>query len=263
LASGQAGLPERAPSWLSRSGRIAVGRIGEAAYAEASKAVAVLLEASREILGTPVQPEPRSVDIDLGDGLRVRGRIARVFRARESLVLFDAKTSGTTGLREWIDLYIDWAALRLGCVDALDVRYLVHDKASASAQSPAWLDALKAQSTGQLRDGLRMLTVKFHAGAMQPLLFFPRTAMAYATATASQRGDATETAWLGQEGVRAGERDYAPGHARLLARDLDILDETTIDHAAFAATIGEIASVLDPQRSVLFNSTGKGGRRDR
>ena len=121
---------------------------------------------------------------------------------------------------------------------------------------------LRAQSDDQLRDGLRVLADCFRNRAGRPLLFFPRTAYAYAKASADQRGDDVEGAWLGEEGVRIGERDYSPGHARLLTRDLDILDPATPEHAEFVVTVEQVAAVLDPEKRVLFVPPGvRGGKR--
>jgi len=248
LASG-ADVPAEAPPWLARSGRLASGCIGEATYEDARLAASDLLDEARRVLGTRAVPEPQDVDVDLGHGLRVAGRVERAFRTRSGLVLFDAKGSGADGLREWIDFYIDWAALRLGTVDACDASFLAYAK---RASAPKWLPVLLGQSPDQLRDGLRRFAAAYRDAGEQPPLFFPRTANAYATS--GRRRDKAEAAWLGDEGAsgRTGERDYAPGHARLLARDLDFLDASTEAHARFVATIESIADVLDPQRLVLF-----------
>jgi exodeoxyribonuclease V gamma subunit len=250
LSCGRA-VPDRPPPLLAGSGRLAVGRIGEATYAKARDAALALLDPSRQMLGAPALREPQAVSVDLGDGLRVTGRVERSYRTRDGLVLFDAKASGQAGLREWIDFYIEWAALRLGCDSGAAAGYFEHDD---SVQEPRWLASLRAQSEDQLRDGLRQLANRFRDAANRPLLFFPRTAYAYAKASEERRRDEAEKAWLGDEGssIRRGERDYAPGHAHLLARDLDILDETTPAHREFVSTIEAIAAVLDPERRVLF-----------
>ena len=257
--SGDREVPDRPPAWLAHSGRLAAGRIGDATYEEARDAAAILLAASRSMLGAPARPEPQKVEVDLGDGLRLAGRIGRVFRTHAGLVLFDVKAAGSAGLREWIDFYVDWAALRLGCDDRPAAGYFEFD---GSACEPKWLAPLRAQSDDQLRDGLRVLADRFRNRAGRPLLFFPRTAYAYAKASADQRGDDVEGAWLGEEGVRIGERDYSPGHAHLLTRDLDILDPATPEHAEFVVTVEQVAAVLDPDKRVLFAPPGvRGGKR--
>ena len=248
--TGTHGLPERPPAWLACSGLLATGRIGEATYESALGVASDLLEAAREVLGAPAVREPQHVDIDLGDGLRVSGRIDRVFRTRDGLVLFDAKASASTGLREWIDLCIDWAALRLGGEEVGRVRYFIHSDGAADV--PDWLAPLQALSPEQLRACLRLFAAGYLAATTRPLLFFPRSATAHATTKPASRAAKTETAWLGEDGVRAGERDYAPGHARLLTRDLDILDEASPAYTEFVAAIHTIAAALDPAQQVLF-----------
>jgi len=123
---------------------------------------------------------------------------------------------------------------------------------------PAWLDAVLAQDPGHLQAGLRRLIELWLGSERQPLLFFPRTAWAYATATTDKRLDAARKAWLGDENEHKGERDYAPGHARLLARDLDLFDVASDAHAAFAAAVAAVADVLDPARAVLFAPSRQG-----
>ena len=48
-----------------------------------------------------------------------------------------------------------------------------------------------------------------------------------------------------------GERDYAPGYARLLARDLDMFEEGSSAHAVFVDSIAQIVEILDPAHRVL------------
>ena len=249
--SGDTDVPAQAPAWLARSGRIASGRIGEAAYAQARDAAASLLAASREWLGAAARSEPCSVDIDLGDGARIGGRVERVFRAGDGLVLFDAKPSGAAGLRDWLGLYIDWAALRLGGAEHARVGYFEHD-ASKGARMPDWLALVAGQPLEQLRDGLRRLAAIQRAGDLRPPMIFPRTAFAWATAAPERRGQKAEAAWLGSGDGHDGERDRAPGHARLLTRGLDVLDATAPAHREFVAATEAIAAVLDPERRVLF-----------
>lgn len=254
--AGGGDVPLLAPSWLSHSGRIADGLIGAATYAATRDAVEALLDASRERLGTPARAEPCEIDIDLGDGMRLTGRVERCYRRGDGLVLFDAKCSGETGLCEWIGLYLDWAALRLSKADTVEVSFL-----DESAREPKWLAVLKAQSDEQLCAGLRWFAQVFVAAAGQPSLLFLRTAWVHATTSEPQRGDKVEQRWLGGEGVRHGERDYAPGHARLLTRDLDILDQASAARAAFVTAVERVAAVLDPERRVLFPATGgRGGK---
>ncbi len=259
LAAGAADLPEAPPHWLAGSGQLPVGAIGAATYAGVREAVTPMLTAAREWLDGAARAGVQAIDVDLGDGVRLAGRIDRLFRRDDGrLLLFDAKPSGESGLREWLAFHIDWAALRLACGDRTAAAFFDYDKARGRARTPPWLDAMLAQDPGHLQAGLRRLIELWLGSERQPLLFFPRTAWAYATAAPEKRLDAARKAWLGDENERKGERDYAPGHARLLARDLDLFDDASVAHAAFDAAVTAVADVLDPARAVLFASPRQG-----
>ncbi|HEY6940328.1 MAG TPA: exodeoxyribonuclease V subunit gamma, partial [Dokdonella sp.] len=259
LAACASELPETPPPWLARSGRLPAGAIGVETYANVRDATSAMLAAARTWLDGAVRAEAREVDVDLGDGVRLGGRIERLFRRSDGrLLLFDAKPSGESGLREWLAFHIDWAALRLCCDDA-DAAFFDYEKEQCRASRPRWLGPLLAQDVHRLRAGLRRLVELWIASERRPLLFFPRTAWAFATtARADRRIEAARKAWLGDERDHKGERDYAPGHARLLARDLDLFDEASPAHAAFAAAVAVVADVLDPTRDVLFATSPKG-----
>ncbi|HEU4664101.1 MAG TPA: hypothetical protein VFS55_08735 [Dokdonella sp.] len=258
LAARASGLPESPPPWLAGSGRLPGGAIGAETYADVRDATMATLAAARAWLDGAERTGAREVDVDLGDGVRLSGRIDRLFRHPDGrLLLFDAKPSGEAGLREWLAFHIDWAALRLGCDDAA-AAFFEYDKKQRRAATPRWLGAMLAQDAQRLRAGLRRLVELWLASGARPLLFFPRTAWAFATSTrADQRIDAARKAWLGDENEHKGERDYAPGHARLLARDLDMFDDASPAHAAFAAAVTAVADVLDPAREVLFAPSRK------
>jgi exodeoxyribonuclease V gamma subunit len=85
------------------------------------------------------------------------------------------------------------------------------------------------------------------AAHAQPALYFPKTAWVWATA--EKRGQA-RAEWEGSD-FKTGERDYAPGYARLLARDLDFLDLQSAAHAHFVAAVELVSDVLDPRREML------------
>jgi exodeoxyribonuclease V gamma subunit len=109
-----------------------------------------------------------------------------------------------------------------------------------------------AQTDEQLREGLRRLICASRAARAQPSLYFPKTAWAWATADAEKRDKAARSAWQGDEFARVGERDYAPGYAGLLTRDLDFIQRGSPAHAGFVAATGLVAGILDPQRQVLL-----------
>lgn len=259
LAAGDAALPDAPPRWLAGSGQLPVGAIGAATYAAVREAVNPMLGTARDWLAGAVRTDPLAVDLDLGDGIRLAGRIDRLFRRPDGrLALFDVKPSGESGLREWLAFHIDWAAFRLACDEQATAMFLDYDKDDRRATPPDWLASMLGQDPARLRAGLRRLIGLWRSSERQPLLFFPRTAWAYATSLPDKRLEVARECWLGTENVRQGERDYAPGHARLLARDLDLFEEETREHAVFVATVTAVADVLDPAHAVLFAPPRRG-----
>lgn len=260
LAAGAAELPGSPPPWLAGSGQLPAGAIGVRTYEEAREAGMAMLAGARAALDGAVPTGAVPVDLDLGDGIRLSGRLEHLFRRADgNLVLFDAKPSGESGLREWLAFHIDWAALRLAHGERTNAVFIDYRKDSGRAGEPAWLAVMRTQEPERVRAGLRRLVELWIGSARQPLLFFPRSAWAYAKAKDDQRIDRARVAWLGDENERRGERDYAPGHARLLARDLDLFEPGTPAHAAFVAATEAVAGIIDPSRAVLF-APGKARR---
>jgi exodeoxyribonuclease V gamma subunit len=250
LEKGESSLPATAPEWLALSGVLAAGVAGELAYGQVRETAACVLVPALEALGEFPQRESQQVDLDLGDGLRLSGVVENVFRIRDgSLCLFDAKPGGEATFKELLALFIDMAALRLQLDSSPAVLFLETNK-SLVARLPALLDCIRSQSREQMREGLRRLIHASRAARAQPDLFFPKTAWTWATAR-NNAGAAARSSWEGGEFMRRGERDYAPGYAGVLARDLDFLDPDSPSHEQFVAATKLVADVLDPQRQVL------------
>ena len=245
-------LPSQAPAWLSRSGLLAAGTPGELAYAALAAKVAPVLAIARDVLAAgALQRDAQAIDLDLGGGLRLVGRIERVFRARDGgLLLFDAQPARGSDLREWLGFHIEWAALRLALGERIQAAFVESPKDQAS-RVPEWLGALRTHDEASLRTGLHQLVDLWQASSQRPLLFFPATASAYAQAPAETREGKARKQWEG-DGHGRGERNYAPGYAQLATRGLDLLDRDSPEHAAFVEAVGFVAGVLDPQRSLLF-----------
>jgi exodeoxyribonuclease V gamma subunit len=256
-------LSQQAPPWLARSGVLAAGAPGELAYAALVAQVAPVLATAREVLATgALQRDAQAIDLDLGDGLRLVGRIDRVFRARDGgWLLFDAQPRRGSDLREWLGLHIEWAALRLALGNRVDVAFIESPKGKLP-RMPEWLGILRTHDEAGLRAGLHRLVDIWQAASQRPLLFFPATASAYADASADERERKARTQWEGS-GFGPGERDYAPGYAQLATRGLDLFDPHSPGHAAFVEAVGLVAGVLDPQRSVLFMQDGGSAPRSR
>jgi exodeoxyribonuclease V gamma subunit len=257
LAAGHDSLPAEPPTWLVHSGMLAGGAIGEKTYAQLRESLQALLDNAHTLFaGGVAQPEAQAIDLDLGDGLRLTGVVDRVFRAADGgLLLFEVRPGRAADLKDLLGFYIDWAALRLIDAGTVQGEYLEPSSNNKKARSSGLLDPIRAQDTAQLRHGLRRLVEACLSAEQQPLLFFPRTALAYAVAEPDARLDKAASAWEGDDFNYAGERDYAPGYAALLSRGLDLFDESSAAHRAFVAATELVCGVLDPAHATLLKET--------
>ncbi|HEY7872138.1 MAG TPA: exodeoxyribonuclease V subunit gamma [Rudaea sp.] len=246
LAAGCDELPETAPDWISRTGRVAVGAVGAAAYAHARARAQTMLESARRALGNDLRREAQMIELECA-GVRLFGNIGDVLRCGDGcLRLFHARIGRSANYADLIPFYIDWACLRMAGIAPADAVFLETDKDATKASSPKSLAAILAQDDTQLRAGLNGLIEMVLAAPAYPLWFPPRSAWSWNNADAATRIDKTEKEWQGGE-YATGERDYAPGYAALLARDADWLDESTPAGKAFAETCARIAAILDPR----------------
>ncbi len=249
-------VPSTAPDWLRLSGALASGGVGEMAYERARESAGAALVLARGVLGERPVREPQSVDLDLGDGLRVSGVIERVFRdANGALNLFDAKPAGTVEFRELVPFYIDLAVLRLSLGTPVSACFVEKGKNAGDATMSALIGLMHDQDDTQLRSGLLRLIGAGQAARTRPALYFPKTAWAWASAAADKRAYAARNAWESAGFAGTGESDYAPGYAGLLARDMNFLDTGAAAHAAFVAATELVADVIDPQHRVLLRAT--------
>ncbi|NYE30605.1 exodeoxyribonuclease V gamma subunit [Rhodanobacter sp. K2T2] len=255
LAGGATELPAEPPAWLSRSGLLASGAIGAEAYRRQRASLQPMLQHARDKFADGMaRPATQAIDLDLGDGVRLAGTIDRVFHATNGgLLLFDAKPVGSVGLREALAMYIDWAALRLSSNEPLQAALLASTPSGKIVDSPL-LDPIVANDTDALRVGLRRLIDLAHAADRRPLLFFPKTALAYALSAPDERIYRTAAVWEGNDFSGMGERDYAPGYAALISRGVDLFDEKGAAYQAFVAATKAVCDVLDPSHRLLFKS---------
>ncbi len=262
LAAGRDAWPDEPPAWLAQSGLLAGGAIGAQTWAQLRDALQPLLAQARPLFaGGVAQAQAQAIDLDLGDGLRLTGVVDRVFRGADGgLLWFDARPGRTASLKDLLACYIDWACLRLAHADdgpplqamlLEQVRRKQGGRDVLVAQAVGMLDLLRAQDRAQLRHGLRRLIEACLCAARQPLLFFPRTAQAWATSEAEDRLARAMAAWEGDD-FNPGERDHAPGYAALLGRGLDLFDATGPAHRAFVAATELVCDVLDPERTTLL-----------
>lgn len=248
-------LPDAALAWLARSGILPAGALGERVWEQArERAIALLIEA-RARLGVRPARTSHAIDLQLANGARLRGVVDRAYRIdSDQRCVFDTKPGGVADFRELIPLYLDFAALRLAADFDVSLEFVeCPQEVDSTPQRPALLDAIAAQTAAQLREGLHRLTVASHDSAWQPLLFFPKTAWAWAHAKPDQRESGARNVWEGTEWF-TGERDYAPGYAALLTRDLDLFDTKSPAHTCFVTATELVAGVLDPERRVLMGA---------
>jgi len=253
LTAGKSKLPEQPPAWLDKSGMLAGGAIGIEAYGQLKASVQNMLALVQPLFDQGVaHSATQAIDVNLGEGLRLVGTVDRVFHAANGgLMLFDAKLKGSTGIREFLAFYIEWAALRVAGIQNLH-GVLCEYTSKNQVVSPALLDAITSQSIDQLRAGLQRLVEASQADGQTPVLLFPRTALAYAINPPESRIFKAIQAWEGDGYNRVGERDYAPGYAALMGRGLDLFDEQSSAYTSFMAATELVCDVLDPDHTLLF-----------
>jgi exodeoxyribonuclease V gamma subunit len=105
-------------------------------------------------------------------------------------------------------------------------------RAAAPETSRAMREALAARVAA-------LLTI-WRQAQQQPLPYFPRTSWA----ALDDKPEAARQAWEGQ-GQGTGERDYAPGYARLLAGEANFADGQP-QHAKLLALALRLAHLIDP-----------------
>lgn len=257
LAQGAHTLATEPPAWLARSGLLAGGAIGERSWRDLRGQLQPLLDGARPLFANErAQRMPQAIDLDLGDGVRLTGTVQRVFRAATGEpLLFDVQPARPIGLKELLGYYIDWAALQLGLPAVAQGEYLEPGPKSQPVRRSSLLSLVHAQDTEQLRRGLRTLIEASRRAEREPLLFFPKTALAWACAEPDERTHKARSAWEGNGYTQAGERDYAPGYAALLTRGLSMLDPNSPEHHAFINATELVCGVLDPAHATLLKES--------
>ena len=237
-------LPETAPDSLRLTGLLPAGRMGEQAYARERAVAQGALDAAKDFAclrnGLP-DKVPVLIDRELA-GRRWQGRLDRVYASSEGWLLFDVfpqKKLDALSFKERIPLFIEWLLLQLHLGSdrqRIEVCLLCAPDGGKSKPSPLpnWVAALNdidasiraADADGDseqlqaIHDDLEarlddLLRLAEQARA-HGLRYFPQTSWA----ALSDDPDAVGKAWSGSDhGI--GERDYAPGYAAWMARDID------------------------------------------
>ncbi|MFK2902841.1 exodeoxyribonuclease V subunit gamma [Dyella ginsengisoli] len=253
LGAGRFDLPEQPSAWLRLGGMLPGGRLGLAAWTAERDAVNALLRAAQAhplFAGAMPQRQPRALALSIGEHT-VEGALERVFATDDALWLFEAwpgKKPEALTFRERVPLFLDWALLRLAVDAATPVRVAVFtadEKADVGAPFNRWDEALQAAPAENARAMREALAARVAAllsiwrqAQRQPLPYFPRTSWA----ALDDKPDSARQAWEG--GFNTGERDYAPGYARLLAGEINFADGQP-QHAELQALAGQLAALIE------------------
>lgn len=241
-------LPDMAPAALRLAGLLPAGRVGARAYKRLREQVDPLLQlASEDELlraGLPVR-EALVVDRTLGE-FRVQGTLPRVHPLATGWMLFEAfptkDKEAAIGFRERLPLLIEWGLLKLHALEhggRAELCLLYPGKAQPWQQH--WRQCV--WSAAQWHSRLEALLQVYWRAQFRPGLYFPKTSWALATAEPGNAWRDVLQAWQGG-GYVTGERDYAPGYARLLARGRDRFEDGHADGLALQRSTLELQRLL-------------------
>jgi exodeoxyribonuclease V gamma subunit len=261
VAHADAIVPEYPPDWLRLGGMLPPGRIGLDAYAkERETALGLVAVAGRHALFAGGLPPARTVAVEQALDLRdsrvlLRGELRRVFEKDAALWVMECYPVGTNRkeieFKQRIPFFIEWALLRLAtaagqavhacpivparCEDGWQHRFDDWQRAfeHAGSAAPRMLDEL-ARRVSRLVDFAR-------AGQCEPQWYFPSTSWAVVNGGPEKARER----WLGTRNLK-GEREYAPGYARLLAGERDLAEGA--DLAALLRNAQKLSALIDLQR---------------
>ena len=239
-------MPEHPPAWLAGAGLLASGRPGVSAWLDLrEQSNATLQQALAMQLFVDGWPKPWPIIEASINGWRLTGRLPDAVMGPDGapcvLALQPGKTLKELDYGKRIPLFLQWALLRLDPALAdrsVSVVWLLKeapgDDAPWQAWEQAWLQAdaptrisMRAQLTASVTDLLAL----FVQAQAQPSAYFPKTAFAR---------DPGKT-WLSGFS-NTGERDYAPGYARLLAGQVTFTGD--VEQAALQAVAVRIEAAL-------------------
>jgi exodeoxyribonuclease V gamma subunit len=261
VAEADPAVPDAPPDWLRLTGMLPPGRVGVEAYAkERETALGLVAVASRHALFAGGLPPARTIAIEQPLVLRggralLRGELRRVFEKDGALWVMECYPLGVNrkelDFKQRIPFFIEWALLRLGagaeqavhacpivparCEDGWQHRFDDWQRAFEHAGSAAsgMLDEL-ARRIGHLVDF-------WHIGQHEPQWYFPGTSWA----VVNDGPDKARERWLGTRSNK-GERDYAPGYARLLAGEREFAEGA--DLHALLRNAQRLSALIDLQR---------------
>lgn len=242
VQGGQPQLPADPPHWLRAAGLLPAGQLGLQAWSRLRHTVDGILANAHglpllEAGWPPPWRQPLAADVA---GVRIVGTLPDAVQANAGaaiLAAFPGKKHEQLDLGQRVCLFLQWALLRLHpALEGHDVKLsLLHaDQASDDVQASS--NQRWAAASGPAREAIRAelqgrvarLVGLFLAAQEQPLAYFPKTA------TAALADKSIASAWAGGFN-HVGERDHAPGYARLLA------GEDAFEASGDRAHLGDIA----------------------
>lgn len=240
-------IPEQPPALLRASGLLPPGRPGERAYALQRALALSLLAPTRRLLpwlDADTPREARVIDVDLA-GTRLQGELRGLHRDGDTCWLLDwlPKEGEHFDLGRQLSLLLRWSLLQLAHGDAAPAPRCTVIAIDGPVAWAAALDAIgQTAPRAALRDALQVrlmrLLALYRQAEQQPLAYFPKASAALLT-NGNVRG-----AWLGSD-HGLGERDYAPGYARLLGGDVTFWRDDHPAFTTFRSTATGIAALLD------------------
>lgn len=286
--------PDPAPDWLIHGGLLAAGKPGDDAWEKEATAVMALLQAAAGALDPAAQATTHTIDLELNleaaGRVRLSGVIDQVFESefdgQRTLQIVRAFPDGKNGLKaadklnfgDHMGLFLHWAALRLALAEsevASEPAAVVRVVLLAEGDSPLvarladWDAVFLAEPTqrpamlAQLRQRLSAIVMLWHEAAEQPPMYFPATSQAALEAWRSEQKPPAKAANARFESAskqHPGERDYAPGWTRILARgrgfDRRDYEDAEADTQALLSYAQQLESLLDLELPVSQNGGG-------
>ncbi len=239
-------LPDNPPAWLADAGLLASGRPGVAAWRDLRDKTNVTLQQALAMqLFKQGWPKPWPVVDASINGWRLTGRLPDAVLGPDGapcvLALYPDKKIKELDYGKRIPVFLQWALLRLDPALAdrpVAIVWLLKEPSADDVMWRAWEHAwqqanapVRASMQAQLTTSVTDLLSMFAQAQEQPSAYFPKSASARDF----------NAAWLGGFN-RTGERDYAPGYARLLAGELTFVDDT--EQVALKAVADRIEAAL-------------------
>jgi exodeoxyribonuclease V gamma subunit len=255
-------LPDAPPDWLRLTGVLPPGRAGIDAWSDeldkARRLVAAVAQHELFAGGLP-RSRPQRVEhaIELGDAEPVvRGELRRVHERDGALWIMDCYPSRNAerklDFKQRIAFFLEWALLRLQAPAEHPVRACIVIDGDYDDGWQRGFDTWSAQFEQARGDKHAMLEdierrvaglLEFWQHAQhEPQWYFPATSWALVT----HGPDKAREQWAGSPRSKRAERDYAPGYARLLARDRDF--DAGADLAALHANALRLRALIDLAR---------------